>query len=214
MKASLLAAVMTALVPQAVSAQAAEEPDPATIDVVDLIECRVDAPTYNGFAFALDGDDGIVATRHWTAVASKRPTMTEYELPAPITVAGRYRTRRIAFTSNGVVAILDLPDPAPLAREQGIANQADAGALVDALGASGEAPPAALREMKAAGKASGMFRGEKIVSDRSEAPTRGARVGTRTVIARTVSALPAYPGKTLYGCSYRIDAVGPDGKVL
>ncbi|MEE8627650.1 MULTISPECIES: hypothetical protein [Methylobacterium] len=35
------------------------DPDPAKIDSVDAIDCRVDAPTFNGFAFSLHGEEKI-----------------------------------------------------------------------------------------------------------------------------------------------------------
>lgn len=94
-----------------------------SVDVVDAIECRLDAPTYNGFAMALTGKDGIAGKRRWKEITSANRFMKEYELPTSIVVAGLYRTRRIAFTSTGVVAILDVPDPVVVARTAGIAGR-------------------------------------------------------------------------------------------
>ncbi|WP_294211907.1 hypothetical protein, partial [uncultured Sphingomonas sp.] len=85
-------------------ATAQEDPDPMAIDVADVIECRVDAPTFNALALSLDGEDKIADRRKWTKIPSKNMMLAEYQLPAPITVAGHYTTRRIALTSSGMLA--------------------------------------------------------------------------------------------------------------
>ncbi len=209
MKIFALAAAIAALAAGPVSAQT-EEPDTSAIDIVDAIECRIDAPTFNTLLFALGDDVELVHKREWTRIGSKNPMLAEYKLPAPITVAGRYTTRRIAFTSTGVLAILDLPDPAPLARQLGISNAADPGPLLDALRKEGPVPS----EMAEAMRRSGKFLGEKIVSDTTEKATPETRFGSHTVIARNVSTVTSHPGKTLYGCSYRITLLDKNGKPL
>lgn len=202
---------MALLAPAALRAQADSEPNPDAVNVVDAIECRLDAPTYNGFALALNGEEKIAQKRHWVPVKTGNAFLNEYALPAPITVAGQYSTRRIAFTSTGVLAILDLPDPAPLAQAQGITNAADANPLIAAMRDSGEAVPP---ELAAMAKKSGKFLGEKVVVDRVEKPAPGESFGTHTTITRNVSTVTSHPGKTFYGCSYRIELIGKDGKPL
>lgn len=211
MQATLFLAVVAAFAPGFLSHQTNSDPDPAAVDVVDAIECKLDAPTYNGFAMALNGEEQIAKKRHWVPVKSGNPMLNEYALPAPITVAGTYRTSRVAFTSSGVLAILDLADPAPLAREQGIANAADPKALADSLRESGEAPPPEFLAMMAR---SNKFLGEKVVVDRVEPPAAGESFGIHTRITRNISTVTSHPGKTLYGCSYRIEPIGKDGKPL
>jgi len=210
MKAFRIFAVLSAAISVAASASAAQQPNPAAVDVVDAIECRLDAPTYNGFALELNGEEKIAETRHWRRIVTKNPFMNEYELPMPITVAGLYNTRRIAFTASGVVAILDLPDPTKLASEQGIKNAADPSPLIEAMIASGKATP---QEIEMATK-SRKFLGEKILVDRTEKPAAGESFGTHMVIGRNVSNVATHPGKTLYGCSYRIEPVDKDGQPL
>ena len=123
MKSELFVAALLATATLAAPLRAMEEPsDPNSVDIVDAIECRLAAPVYNGFALALNGEEKIADKRHWVRVDTKNPMMNEYDLPAPITVAGHYSTRRIAFTASGVLAILDLPDPSILAKEQKIEN--------------------------------------------------------------------------------------------
>jgi hypothetical protein len=190
--------------------QAAEEQvDPNNIDIVDAIECRLDAPAYMGFALALNGEEKIAQKRRWVRVDTKNSFMNEYELPAPITVAGHYSTRRIAFTSNGVLAILDLADSSAIAREQDVKNALDPGPLIDAMIASGKVPR---DEIDA--KRFRKFLGEKVTVDRTEPPAAGDSFGTHTIIARNVSNATTHPGKTFYGCTYRIELIGKDGRPL
>jgi hypothetical protein len=211
METGFVLAALIATLPLTAPLQAAEAPgDPNRIDLVDAIECRLDAPAYNGFAFALNGEEKIADRRGWKRIDTKNPFMNEYDLPTPIIVAGHYSTRRIAFTATGVLAILDLADPATLAREQGIENAADSGPLIDAMIASGKATRA---EIEAA-TSSRKFLGEKIIVDRVERPKDGESFGAHTVIGRNVSNATTHPGKTFYGCSYRIDIIGKDGQPI
>lgn len=209
MNPGILFAALLTTAPLAVPFRAVEEPtDPNTVDLVDAIECRLAAPIYNGFAVALNGEERIADKRHWVRIDTKNPMMNEYDLPAPITVAGHYSTRRIAFTANGVLAILDLPDPSILAKEQKIENAADPSPLIDLMIASGKAT----REEIEAATRSRKFLGEKIVADRTDLPEAGGEFGMHTIISRNVSNVSTHPGKTFYGCSYRMEMIGKDGK--
>ena len=190
--------------------QAAEAQfDPNDVDIADAIECRLDATAYNGFALALNGEEKIADKRRWVRIDTSNSFMNEYELPAPITVAGHYSTRRIAFTSSGVLAILDLADPTTLAREQGIENALNPEPLIDAMIASGKATREEIDAMKFR-----KFLGEKVTVDRTELPAAGETFGMHMVIARNVSNATTHPGKTFYGCTYRIELIDKDGKPL
>ena len=210
MKSEFMLVALSLAVPFATPPQAAEDYDPNRIDIVDALECRLDAPAYNGFALALNGEEKIADKRRWVRIDTSNPFMNEYELPAPITVAGHYSTRRIAFTSNGVLAILDLADPVAIAQEQGIENALDPAPLIEAMAASGKATRAEIEEATRSRK----FLGEKILVDRTERPTAGESFGTHTIIGRNVSNATTHPGKTFYGCSYRIELIGKDGQPL
>jgi len=195
----------------AIPAQAADTPvDPAQVDVVDAIECRLDAPSYNGFAFGLNGEAQIAKRRHWVKIASNNPFLNEYDLPEAITVAGHYTTRRVAFSATGVIAIIDVADPADIAKEQGIENQADPSALIASLAADNNVKPEEIESQIKFRK----FLGEKLVSDKVELPTGENIFGAHTRILRNVSNATTHPGKTFYGCSYRIELIGKDGKPL
>ena len=195
---TLLSAALIALV----ATPADEDFDPTKISEVDAIECKLDVPSYNGFAFAITGEEQIARKRGWRKVAGRHPMLEEYELPAPITVAGKWSTRRIAFSSSGVVAILDVADPAVVAKGEGIANAADAEEMYKELGI---APPVdGFRK----------FLGEKVIVDRTVPASADDPFGSHVTIARSISNVSTLPGKTLYGCSYRMELLGKDGKPL
>lgn len=203
-------ALLAALLPaSALAAVQDDEVDPAKIDVRDAIACRLDAPAYNGFAMAVAGDDALAAKLGWKPVKSGNFLMKEYELPAPIVVAGEYSTRRIAFTSTGVLAILDQPDPAVVARKEKIENGMPTEGLIDTLVASGKVTRAqAEAEIKFH-----KFLGERVISDVTD-PASGNHFRARTRIALNVSNVATHPGKTLYGCSYKIELLDKDGNPL
>ncbi|WP_333571519.1 hypothetical protein [Sphingomonas sp.] len=190
------------------SAGARDDVDFSTIDIKDAIECRLDAPTYNGFATAAT-DDATLATSHWKPVKSANMLLAEYELPNPIVVAGGYSTRRIAFTSSGVLAVLDVADPGVIAAKVHIRNTMGSDGLVDALVASGKVTRAeAEAEIKFH-----KFLGERVISDVTD-PADGETYRARTTIALNVSNVVTHPGKTLYGCSYKMELLDKDGNPL
>jgi len=204
-----LAAAMMVMVEPAL-AQDDEDFDPAKVDIVDAINCHVDARTYNGFALSVGGDDGEAKRRHWRKMVTGNAFLDEYELPEAIAVTGTYTTRRIAFSSSGVLAILDLADPAQLAKAEGIANAADPEPLIAELVASGKATRAEIEADMPFRK----FLGEQVLVDVTELPTDGESFGAHTVIARTISNVTTHPGKALYGCSYRRELIDKEGKPL
>lgn len=99
---------------------AAQDFDPAALDLALLIECRADVPAYNGFAFWLAGEPGAARTLGWREVATGNPFLRQYELPAPLGVFGR-ETASVVFTATGPMAVLDGVAAPDLARELGVA---------------------------------------------------------------------------------------------
>lgn len=65
--------------------------------------------------------------------------LLQFDLPAPITVARRYSTRRIAFTADGILAVLNLAEPQTLATQEKIVNTIDPEPMIMALVATGKA---------------------------------------------------------------------------
>ncbi len=192
-------------------AVAADGPvDPERVDLIDAIECRLDAPSYNRFAFALEGEEQIAKHRHWRRIADANPLMHEFELPAPILVAEHYTTRRIAFTASGVLAVIDVKDPDEIARPLAIKNTMDPRPLIDSLVASGKVT----RDEVEAHITFRKFLGAKIISESTERPQPGEEFGMHTAITLNVSNASSHSGKTLYGCSYRMELIGKDGKPL
>ncbi len=148
--------------------------DPSAVDLASLIECRVDARTYNGFAFWLAGEPGAAETLGWREIASDNPFLKEYRLPAAIGVFGHH-IDRVAFTASGPMAVLDAVAPAELAKKLAITP-----------------------EIASAGK----FLGEKVVL---EAKEEDLGMVFETRVALNVSTVDSHPGKTLAGCSYKIE---------
>lgn len=193
-----------------VDPRGAASPDPTSITETDAIECRLDVPHYTGFAMALDGDEQLARKRRWKLIESRNSFMREYELPQAIVVAGGYRTRRIGFTGNAILAILDLPDPAVIGRAEHIDNTMDAEPLIAALVVTGKMSRAqAEAEIKFR-----KFLGERIVKEVTEPAADDESYGSHTIVARTVSNATTHPGKTFYGCSYRFEMLDKDGAPL
>jgi hypothetical protein len=112
----------------------------------------------------------------WRPLPQANLFMTEYALIAPITVFG-HKTDHIAFAGNSIIAVLDLPDPRPLAK------QLELEAAIDT-------PEKA------------MF-GKELVS-LEETDEKSGTTFVRSVVLN-VSNVSSHPGKTLVGCSYSLD---------
>jgi hypothetical protein len=185
-----------ALMLAAMFQQAAAETDPADFPEIDANSCRLDVPGYMRFAMAIDGEEQLARTWGWKKIASPSSFMAEYDLPKPITVAGSYSTRRIAFTRDAILAVLNVADPAIVARADKIDNSMSAQPMIDAMVASGKV-------IRAQAKAEFPFRkflGERIMTDVTE-PAGKDDYGSHMVVARTISNVTTHPAKTLYGCA-------------
>ena len=201
--------ILYALMLAAVLQQTAAETDPADASEIDAISYRLDVPGYMRFAMAIDGEEQLARTRGWKKIASPNSFMAEYDLPKPITVAGSYSTRRIAFTGDAILAVLDVADPAIVARAEKIDNSMSAQPMIDAMVASGKVT-------RAQAEAEFPFRkflGERIMTDLTE-PAGNGGYGSHMVVARTISNVTTHPGKTLYGCAYRFDMLDKGGTSL
>jgi hypothetical protein len=205
-----------------------EEFDPSSVSVTDAINCHIDAPTYNSFALAMDGEDNLAARLGWRKIDNNNLFLAEYELPEPELITGHWSTRRVAFSSSGVLAILDISDPNEIALAEKIDNEVEQVTedeeLADALATA--SPEALEAARQVSGEASSSpdesepyadfrkFMGQRVLLDVTEPANENDSFGTRTVIARSISNVASHPGKTLYGCSYRIELLDRDGNPL
>lgn len=144
-------------------------------DLAALIECRGDMAGFMALAPALQDPLEAVALG-WQPLPQANMFMTEYRLASPIRVFG-HESSHIAFSGGSVMAILDLPDPRPLAGELGLETAIDT-------------------------PAKAMF-GKELRSEESRDGESG-QVLIESVILN-VSNVSSHPGKTLVGCSYSLD---------
>ncbi|QAY77533.1 hypothetical protein [Sphingosinicella sp. BN140058] len=189
--------------------EAVEDFDATQVSEVDAINCKLDVPQYLSFALGLE-QDGIARSRGWKTIKSPNSFMAEYELPEPVVVAGSHSTRRIAFTSDSILAILDVPDPAAVAGPEKVESALNFDTFIDEMVATGKVD-------RAQAEASIKFRkfiGERIISDEVEPAAEGQSFGSRMIVARTISNVTSHPGKTLFGCSYRFEMIDENGDRL
>lgn len=148
--------------------------DASRIDLPRLISCQ-DSPE-NFLRLAIATQDPLQAVAlGWRPLPQTNMFMSEYALTQPITVLG-HRTEHIAFAGSSVMAVLDLPDPRPLARELQLETALDT-------------PEKA------------MF-GKEVLSESFVDPDGLAQVRSAVL---NVSNVTSHPGKTLLGCTYSID---------
>ncbi|MET1024378.1 MAG: hypothetical protein ABWX87_08725 [Pseudoxanthomonas sp.] len=181
------AAVVLAGLTSSAAAQSATNAKPAAgdaplapPDLPALIECRKEVPDFLALEPALQDPLKSVALG-WKPLPQVNPFMTEFELVKPITVFG-HATSHIAFAGDSIMAILDLPDPRPLAHQLALETGLDT-------------PEKAifgkqLRETERTDPASGQTLIQAIILN--------------------VSNVASHPGKTLAGCSYNLDTEGPE----
>lgn len=161
--------------PATADAPVEEKLDSARIDLAALVECRKELADFHYLAPALTNPLQAVALG-WRPLPQANLFMTEFALNTPITVFG-HATDHIAFTGDSIIAVLDLPDPRPLARQLELETAVDT-------------------------PAKAMF-GKELVS--IEEPNAEAGVTFIRSVVLNVSNVASHPGKTLVGCSYSLD---------
>ncbi len=154
---------------------AEESFDPSRVDLPGLIECRRELADFNYLAPAL-ADPLKAVSLGWRPLPQANLFLTEYKLTAPISVFG-HATDHIAFSGNSVMAILDLPDPRPLAKQLELETAIDT-------------------------PAKAMF-GKELRSAEERDEARGVNLINSVVL--NVSNVKTHPGKTLVGCTYSLD---------
>lgn len=160
-----------ALLAAAGLAQGQQAPSP---DLAALLECRASHADFVAAASLAETPLQAVAAG-WQPLARSNMFMTEFRLARPARAFGHV-VEQIAFTGEGIVAVLDLADPRPLA-----------GAL--ALEIALDTPEKLLA-------------GREVRSD-DAIDADGQAVIDSAVLS--VSNVASHPGKTLAGCSYSIE---------
>lgn len=148
---------------------------PAQVDIARLISCQGQPEEFMALATALQ-DPLQAVSLGWRPLPQSNMFLSEYALGEPVTVFG-HSSDRIAFAGSSVMAVLDLPDPRPLARQLELETALDT-------------PEKA------------MF-GKELVSEEMRDPATGATLVRSLVL--NVSNVTSHPGKTLVGCTYSID---------
>lgn len=168
-------ALMLPLPLLAQTAGSEEKLDPSRIDLAALIECRQTLADFHYLAPALADPLQAVALG-WRPLPQANMFMTEFVLNSPVKVFG-HDTDHIAFTGDSIIALLDLADPRPLAKQLELETAIDT-------------------------PAKAMF-GKEVssIEDRDEAT---GTVYIRSAVLN-VSNVASHPGKTLAGCSYSLD---------
>lgn len=174
---SLTAGLLAMALAFPVAAQEVEDFDPATVDLAKLVECRTyDVPSYNGFAFWLAGTDGAEARKHLGLTEVKTDNFLLKQYRLATPISVFGRTTRlVAFNNSGPLAVLDEADPHPLAKQL---------------------------EIEPAIDVPNKFLGEKVISETNE-KVGDTSFGMRVTL--NVSTVSSHPGKTLAGCSYRLE---------
>jgi len=149
--------------------------DAAGVDLPALIECRAELSGFFALGPALADPLQAVALG-WRPLPQVNMFLTEFKLTAPITVFG-HASDHIALAGNSILAILDLPDPRPLARELALETAIDT-------------------------PAKAMF-GKELRSLERRDPESGRTMIESLVL--NVSNVDSHPGKTLVGCGYSLD---------
>lgn len=170
---SLLLFALAAALPAA-AADPGSAPAPA-IDLPALLECRQRVADFAAVGPLL-ADPLKAVAQGWRPLPQSNLFMREYELVRPIQVFG-HSTTRIAFAGASAMAILDLPDPRPLAKQL-------------QLEAAVDTPDKA------------MF-GREVVSRDVTDPKTGEPMIESIILS--VSTVKSHPGQTLAGCSYSLD---------
>ncbi|HEL2977975.1 TPA: hypothetical protein UMB92_000795 [Stenotrophomonas maltophilia] len=147
----------------------------AALDLPALIECRQGVADHATLAPLL-ADPLKAVAQALQPLPQGNPFISEYRLAQPISVFG-VNTERVAVAGASVMAILDLPDPRPLAKRL---------------------------ELETGYDQDGKFMaGREVVSrDVTDSKTGEARIES---IILSVSTVASHPGKTLAGCTYSLD---------
>lgn len=158
----------------------ASEPAAAVPELPALIECRRGVSDFAQLA-PIVADPLKAVALGWQPLPQTNLFMAEYRLNTPITVFG-HDSDHIAMAGATIVALLDLPDPRPLARGLELEEGVDTPDKV-------------------------MYGRELVSRDVIDAETGEALIES---VILSVSNVKSHPGKTLAGCTYSLDLPAED----
>ncbi len=147
----------------------------AALDLPALIECRQGLADYNALAPVV-ADPLKAVANGLQPLPQTNAFMSEFRLATPLTVFGQ-RTEYLAIAGASIMAILDLPDPRPLARTLALEDGVDTPEKFMA--------------------------GRELVSRDVTDPVTGEPMIESVILS--LSTVKTHPGKTLAGCTYSLD---------
>ena len=173
---------LLALLPLLAAAPALAQ-TPAAIDLPGLIQCQRSVSEFAQLAPVVADPLKAVALG-WQPLPQTNLFMAEYRLLTPIEVFGQ-RADHIAMAGGTIVALLELADPRPLARQLGLEEGVDTAEKV-------------------------MYGRELVSRDVVDAQTGEALIES---VILGVSTVKSHPGITLAGCTYSLDLPAEDDPV-
>lgn len=147
----------------------------APLDLAALIECRQGVSDYAAVAPVV-ADPLKAVANGLQPLPQTNQFLTEFRLATPLTVFGR-QTEYVAVAGASIMAILDLPDPRPLAASLTLDNAVDTPEKFMA--------------------------GREVVSRDVTDPRSGELLVESVILS--LSTVKSHPGKTLAGCTYSLD---------
>ena len=163
----MLATVLSSALPALSAAQSNTQ-----VDWVKFLECRAKFEEYTSFALGDFQDEQFKKSIGLKQIKQANSFIQEYELAKAIDVYG-YSTKRLAFTSSGVMAIVNEKNPVQLAEKLQLSVEYNRGGKILAT---------------------------KTISETKPETIGGMQVWQK--ISKDLSTVTSHPGKILLGCSY------------
>jgi len=155
-------------------------PAAAPLDLAALIECRQRVADYDAVAPVV-ADPLKAVANGMQPLPQNNQFMSEYRLATLLTVFGQ-RTEYVAVSGASIMAILDVPDPRPMAKTLALEDGVD--------------------------NPDKFMAGREVVSRDVTDPRTGEPMIESIILS--LSTVKTHPGKTLAGCTYSLDLPAED----
>ena len=176
----LLALFSTPAMAAAPTTAAPAAPAAAPLYLAALIECRQRVADYDAVAPVV-ADPLKAVANGMQPLPQNNQFMSEYRLATPLTVFGQ-RTEYVAVSGASIMAILDVPDPRPMAKTLALEDGVD--------------------------NPDKFMAGREVVSRDVTDPRTGEPMIESIILS--LSTVKTHPGKTLAGCTYSLDLPAED----